>query len=193
MLGECEYNRALRMAKRMAAGESPTAANSNEDQIVLAANALRHLPNPQKPPLLPFHSHFGFSAPGSSWIYSLPDQVYGFISIATPPILYGLIHFLASSDHFPTPREHLLWLVSSVVVTCWGPFFALIARIIYIFGVSKDGWAERFMFLLGLFVILPAYVLASGFLIVESFRQLFFLDPTAYQLPSWSIYWPHLS
>lgn len=38
--------------------------------------------------------------------------------------------------------------------------------------------------------LLISYILASGFLLVESFRQLF-LDAAAYQLPSFSNYWPH--
>ena len=37
------------------------------------------------------------------------------------------------------------------------------------------------------------YIPASGFLLGESFRQLFFLDLAAYQVPSWSNYWPHFS
>ena len=183
---ENEYNE----AKRMAAGESPTAANSNKERIVLAANALKHLPNPQRFPERPFHNHFGVSSPGSSLIFSLPHHVYTFIPMAIPTILYGLIHFLAWSDHFPTPREHLLWRVSSVVVTCSGPVFALMAWISNNF--YKYGTEVLIALLMGL-VIPLTYVLASGFLVVESFRQLFFLDPTVYQLPSWSNYWPHLS
>ena len=38
-----------------------------------------------------------------------------------------------------------------------------------------------------------AHILALGFLLAESFRQLFFLEDAAYQIPTWSNYWPHLA
>ena len=37
--------------------------------------------------------------------------------MAICPIVYGVVHFLAWNDHFPTPLERLLWRVSSFVVT----------------------------------------------------------------------------
>jgi ABC-type nitrate/sulfonate/bicarbonate transport system permease component len=116
--------------------------------------------------------------------------------MAVSPILYGLVHFLAWDDQFPTLQERLLWRVSSFVVTFSG--LMGFAAAIFI------GWSvEVFKFLkpaievlaaLTLVVMIPlVHVLASGFLIAESFRQLFFLDPAVYQLPSWSNYWPHLT
>jgi hypothetical protein len=47
---------------------------------------------------------------------------------------------------------------------------------------------------LGIFavVLVPlSYCIANLYVLVESFRQLLYLPPQAYQLPVWSNYWPH--
>jgi len=118
------------------------------------------------------------------------------INMAISPILYGLVHFLAWGDRFPTPLERVLWRVSSFVVTCSG--LVNVSVILFltwlenraIVSDSKSGGLTISI----CFVIVPfTHILASGFLVVESFRQLPFLDSAAYGLPSWSNYWPHLS
>jgi len=194
-----EYCTALEMAKMMAAGDYPTAANSDKkDKLILAANALQHLPDPEEPEFFPFRERFSFSAPGALGINSSPWKNYNGINVGTSPILYGLVHFLAWSDQFPTPLEHLLWRVSSVVVTCSGLAAILTLFIFLYFERFEDDHTNIALvigLMLGCIVIAAplAHIFASGFLLVESFRQLFFLDLAAYQVPSWSNYWPHLA
>jgi len=141
-----------------------------------------------------FGSIFG-SPPGSLASKAREYGVVGWTIMVVSPILYGLVHSLAWSDQFPTPLERRIWRVSSVVVTCSG-FVAALLNLVFDFLRWSRGpiprLAEPVTYLV--FSLLPVvHVLASGFLLVESFRQLFFLDPAAYQLPSWSNYWPHLS
>jgi hypothetical protein len=197
-----EYSEAMSLAEKIAAADSPIPTNSNE-RVTLVANALKHLlPSPEAPPVPAFRLG-DFSWTAGSWkIKSISHVYYERMTLAISPILYGLIHFLAWSDQFPTPLEHLFWRISSVVVMCSGltglaswtisaylkkeePEHArIMSRIITVFGFST----------VTLVFITPfAHVLASGFLVVESFRQLFFLEPAVYQLPSWSNYWPHIS
>jgi hypothetical protein len=122
---------------------------------------------------------------------------------AISPILYGLVHFLAWSDQFPTPLEHLFWRISSVVVMCSG--LTLVTGITVI-DYLNDMDSKYATIMSSTILAIPgalaslagfttpfAHVLASGFLVVESFQQLFFLGPAVYQLPSWSNYWRHLS
>ena len=117
------------------------------------------------------------------------------LAMATSPIIYGLTHFLAWSDQFPTPLEQLLWRVSSIAVTCSG-FFGIFAIAFSVFCEDRSKIIVSISNALAISITLMtalAHVLASGFLIVESVWQLLFLDDTAYQLPTWSNYWPHLS
>jgi hypothetical protein len=200
MCSKVEYAEALRMARRMAAGSSLMATSRNEQgQIVLAASALRHLlPIPDAPPPeKPFHHHTWMSAPGSFRPESQPNTGYQ-LSVAVAPILYGLVHFLGWGGNFPTPLERLLWHASSVVLTLSGLLWvslSLLARAY--FDQLKKYWPRFILgivFVLLVLVVIPlAYILASGFLVIESFRQLFFLDLAAYQVASWSNYWPHFS
>jgi len=197
-----EYDKALGMAQKRAAGDSSTLPGTHgSGKIVLAAGALQHLlPNPERPPRsLRFHDGGRMVVPGA---FSKEVGRGGQAAILSmgmtliiSPILYGLVHFLAWGDRFPTPLEQLLWRVSSLVVTCSGLAEA--------FALAIGGWLGDMNKISGIITIVfmglvltmvPfAHILASGFLIVESFRQLSFLDSAAYQLPSWSNYWPHFS
>ena len=191
-----EYDKALEMAQKWAKGDSSTPTGPHRsEKVVLAAGALQHLlPTPERlPGTLGFNDRESTLIPGAFEIKAFIGVDQEFASWAISPIVYGLMHFLAWNEHFPTPLESLLWHVSSVVVTCSG----LVAVSWFcVFGwlgdsttdaISYFGWAVCF-------VTIPiAHVVASGFLIGESFRQLFFLDPATYQLPSWSQYWPRLS
>ena len=185
-----EYEQALEMARERAAGGSsmPTGPHSSE-KLVLAAGALQHLlPTPKRPPRSSnFHSRGRMLAPGTSNNRLHNTEFLQRISVAIAPILYGLVHLLAWSDQFPTPLEQQLWHVSSFVVTCSG-------LVEVFFMVLSDKWLDkRYRILDGIVIVLMlvvplAHVLASGFLIVESVRQLSFLDDAAYQLPAWSNY-----
>ena len=196
-----EYDKALEMAREMAkeravGGSSMPTGSGVSEKIVLAAGALQHLlPTPVRPPRsLVFNESDDVLFPGT--VKATDNGGLLIIAIATSPILYGLAHFLAWSDQFPTPLERLLWHVSSFVVTCSGLAGLLVIVLSALCGDRNKIVGSIFYALTKFigFVILPlAHVLASGFLIVESVRQLLFLDDAAYQLPAWSNYWPHLS
>ena len=191
-----EYDEALEMTRKGATGDPsmPTGTHGSE-KIVLAAGAMQHLlPTPIRPPrYLGFNHGDHMLVPGTYGNKSFNTRVHILITIAVSPILYGLLHFLAWSDQFPTPLERLLWHISSVVVTCSG----LVEVVVVYFA----RWLTHLHPILNSPIIVAtltctvplAHVLASGFLIVESVRQLLFLDDAAYQLPAWSNYWPHLS
>jgi hypothetical protein len=192
-----EYDKALEMAQKRAAGDSSTPTGTHSPKkIVLASKALKRLlPTPVRPPGFSRFGNHHMLIPGSLETRSPEDGLYEVITIATSPILYGLVHFLAWGDQFPTPLECLLWRVSSFVVTCSGIVGVAMTWSGYILDTKTTLSGVIPKVLAGFaFIIIPiAHVVASGFLIAESFRQLFFLDPATYQLPSWSNYWPHLS
>ena len=194
-----EYDKALDMAQKRAAGGPPMSTGPDvSEKIVLAAGALQHLlPTPERPRSLGFRESDLMLIPGAFNSTHAPDAMHLLI-IAMPisPILYGLVHFLAWSDQFPTPSEQLFWRVSSFVVT-----FSGLVEIVM--GTLLSWWQERYRISDGTYDTLVAFIcavviplshaLASGFLIVESVRQLLFLDDAAYQLPAWSNYFPHFS
>jgi hypothetical protein len=197
-----EYVKALEMAqKRAAEGSSTLPGTHGSGKIVLAADALQHLlPTPERPPRSALFANSGRMLFPGTPVNELSDehQVLSImlITMAISPIVYGLAHFLAWDDQFPTPLERVLWLVSSFVVTCSG-LAAVFAVLVLIWLDGNDIAIKSIISFpiatVGFMIVPLAHILASGFLIVESFRQLAFLDSAAYRLPSWSIYWPHLS
>ena len=194
-----EYDEALKVAQKRAVGDSstPTGLHKSE-KLILAAGALQHLlPTPERPPRARrFRNRKHSLLPGAIRNRSLNRTMAELTTSAISPIFYGLVHFLAWNDHFPTPLQSLLWRVSSFAVACsglvgvsWAMVMLWLEYMNIISNITRGGLISLVCWLLLPFV----HVLASGFLIVESFRQLFFLDPAAYLLPSWSQYWPHLS
>ena len=204
---DSEYKKALVKARKGGTRDSGESQGPQPSaRVVLAANALGHIlkakrrapeqpapeqPAPERPPEPRFRGP-RMLKPGS-FKNKPSDKEVWLITAAISPMLYGPIHFLAWNHNFPTSMERQLWRVSSTVVTSSGlaaacvPVFVVILNALSIF--KLDGPA----IILSFVVIPAAHMLASGYLLVESFRQLASLDSTAYQLPSWSYYWPHIS
>ena len=177
--------------------DSSTLIHGSE-KIILAANALQHLPQiPEEPPQkIYFARSTSWLFPGLPTVKEETNGYYEMTIIAVCPILYGVIHFVACGDQFPTTLEALLWRVSSLVVACSGFVGVSLTWCGAKFSLRQPGFFPALISLIlmsSVFITPIVHTLASGFLIVESFRQLFFLDLAAYQLPSWSNYWPHFS
>ena len=198
-----EHDGALEMAGKRAKRDTsmPTKPHISE-KIVLAAGALQHLlPTPERPPSSSF-SNRDRMLPLGTIRDDLPNEDFSIaVALAASPVLYGLIHVLAWSGQFPTSLEQRLWRASSLVVS----FSGLVGVFVALFSdslkvrykpvtiTSTINVPGAVMFWATVFVIVVLHVLASGFLIGESVRQLFFLNDAAYQLPDWSNYWPHFS
>ena len=192
-----EYDRALEMAEKEGTGD-PGAPQVPETsaKIVLAANALRRLKTRERPPPEPrFKARQSILVPGNFSNKSPNKSFIVPIAMAISPMVYGPIYFLAWNGNFPTPMERLLWRVSSMVITCAGLVGAcllLFVKMLHRLSDSKRGFGVLANVIT--VVVVPAiHVLASGFLIIESFRQLAYLDPPSYQVPSWADYWPRMS
>ena len=162
--------------------------------IIPAANALLGIlqvgGTPEEPPFNRAIHGTVQAFPGSFENNFHEGPLVEWIVTAVSPILYGLIHLLAWNDHFPTPLERRLWRVSSVVITCSGLTGVSLMQIGRFF---VEDIKQAYVVILAVSLIALIHVLASGFLLIESFPQLFFLDPAVYELPSWSNYLPHLS
>jgi hypothetical protein len=90
-------------------------------------------------------------------------------------LVFGAVHLLAWNFAFPTPAERIVWRATSVYCSLAGALF---------FAVTKKHLPEPYHTLPALGVIVP-YILARLFLIVETFRTLLFLPPSAY-IATWT-------
>lgn len=105
--------------------------------------------------------------------------------------LFSAIHIAAWSFSFPTPIEQTLWRVASII-SCTVP---LLSGTIMLMMVFNNNFIISILDITGvilMFISVAVYILARLFLIVEIFRTLFFLPPSAY-VTTWATNIPHIS
>ncbi|EPS95473.1 hypothetical protein FOMPIDRAFT_1043550 [Fomitopsis schrenkii] len=118
------------------------------------------------------------------------------------PAAYGTPHLLGWNATFPTNLEKLLWWTAALGVTVSGcvvfTFGVLLAQVEgvaeLLFEETAVGDVTTQVVQVGVMPIaVVAYVAASGYLLVESMRQLFALPPAAFQLAWWANSIPHFT
>jgi hypothetical protein len=102
--------------------------------------------------------------------------------------LFGALHISAWSFDFPTRVEMLLWRVASM----WCASFTIYCCcLIFLYKLDSE-WSSVILASVVIVVSLLSYPLARVFLLVEIFRSLCFLPPTAY-VGTWASNVPHIS
>ncbi len=164
---DIEYDKALEIAQKRAAGDS--SGRHGSEKIVLAAGALQHLlPTPKKPPYVTnFDTRERTLVPGAFETKAPNAQFNAFTGIAIAPFFYGIAHFLAWNDQFPAPLERLIWRLSSFVVTGSGlvGVFAALSwmRLRDRYPPVLSAYVSRVVSTCVLMIPAIAHTLASGF------------------------------
>jgi hypothetical protein len=122
------------------------------------------------------------------WDLILPQSdVFGLFLGAT---VFGAVHIAAWNFVFPTPVESLLWKISAILCTTVG-FVCVGSAILIPFVVESLG--DKYDWLMFLIFFPPvSYVVCRLFLVVEIFRCLCFLPPSAY-IATWATNVPHVA
>ena len=122
-----------------------------------------------------------------------PPIALGFGAVA---LIYGGLHALAWFAHFDSTTEQLLWRISACVVMGGVPVILALIDLTenHLDHLSHDVFLSLGRILIGLvLLVLLAYVLARGYLVVECFINLSHLPAEVYDVPTWSTYFPHIS
>lgn len=109
-------------------------------------------------------------------------------------LIYGGLHALAWFAHFDLTTAQMLWRISACVVMGGIP-------VLFVLSKFMDKYLDRFNHNKALDIggslvtglILVAYILARGYLVVECFINLSHLPAEVYDVPTWSTYFPHIS
>ncbi len=168
---------------------------------------------PSTSDFIPFREPFVRRCEDWPDIEDILDKPWVGLGFSAAALIYGGLHALAWFAHFDSSTEQLLWRISACVVMGGIPIAWLVMGGIVVVSLKLFNMIDRhslvvnviilawvFIFplitypLFGLFVLmLPAYVLARGYLVVECFINLSHLPAGVYDAPNWATYFPHIS
>ena len=132
-----------------------------------------------------------------------------FLGFCVAGFLYGGLHLLAWDTLFPQQYESMLWRGSGVIIASSGfvcGLILVISNLSYRTSIWQNlktrhvFWYTNLIFkvleglpwaMIGF--IISIYCYARAYLVVESFLQLAHLPDSAYAVPSWSQYYPHIT
>lgn len=123
--------------------------------------------------------------------YSASDLKESFALLGAS-VVFGGIHIFAWSFKFPSRVEQILWWTSSLWCTCG---IVLWIPILFILDRCEDLITTKLRIVLGNAVTatyIVIYILARLYLLVEIFRTLWFLPPSAYY-STWATDIPHVA
>ena len=142
------------------------------------------------------------------------DEGAGFpLTIATASgLLYGGLHLLAWNAPFPSKVEQVLWRFSGIVCAISGlTVFGLMGVVDELLSMQarlteQRTSSTRWLLQIRVWIVKSftgsslllwacccvAFTLARFYLVVECFLQLAHLPPSAYEVPEWSQYFPHI-
>ena len=119
-------------------------------------------------------------------------DIFGLFLGAT---VFGAVHIAAWNFVFPTPVESLLWKIAAVLCTTIGLVFGVVIGTMFGFDSDSSGaiYSIVLVITLSLLMVVPlSYVVCRLFLVVETFRCLCFLPPSAY-IATWATNVPHIA
>jgi ABC-type Fe3+ transport system permease subunit len=124
-------------------------------------------------------------------------------------LFYGGVHLLVWNRHFRSEIDKLLWRTSSLTILASGIPFAIGMLCLGIDSYPSP-WADQIRhakidlnkgFLkrvwwdagdIGTWLLVVLYVFCRTFIIVECFLDVFHLPDSAFEVPRWSQYFPHI-
>jgi hypothetical protein len=121
------------------------------------------------------------------WVTGLLSQNDAF-GLFLGTAVFGAVHIAAWNFVFPTPVENLLWKIATILCTTMGLLFV---GFLLLLAVADILWGIN-VFIFLVFLIPVTYVVCRLFLVVEIFRCLCFLPPSAY-IATWATNVPHVA
>ena len=138
------------------------------------------------------------------------------LSLATG--LYGGLHLLLWSSHFPTSTEKYLWRISASIIAASGvimgylvlilssrtdplpkyvkpiiwPYQRCILILAVVLGPSEFANFSANLTMIVACILGPIYIAARAYIVIECLISLRRLPVEAYKVPLWSQFWPHV-
>jgi hypothetical protein len=122
------------------------------------------------------------------------DRLVLFNGLQIGALVYGSVHIAAWHFVFPTETEKVLWQLTSLLLTTSCTLF--LTTLMYVWMISRCFCLPEKLDYIPMKITVAAcilaYILGRLFLIVESFRALLFLPPSAF-IATWATNIPHVA
>jgi hypothetical protein len=150
-------------------------------------------PTPKdKLPGAPLRNHVSyFKVNSKTWV-----DFYGLL-IGT--IIFGAVHLTAWNFVFPTSTERTVWRVASIfcalpmiLILGYAVIFEVLEEVETLSSSRLYKYADKIIWTVLTIFVCFGYIVARLFMIVETFRTLLFLPPSAY-IATWASNVPHIA
>lgn len=131
------------------------------------------------------------------------------IGLTAASLVYGGLHLFAWNASFQSPVQGTLWRLSGCVVACGVPVMAVglflgnkidpISAEPHVLREFLREVSDIILHILAsacvvlVVLLLFGYILARAYLVVECFVSLSHMQAEVYDVPAWSVYFPHIS
>jgi len=122
----------------------------------------------------------------SRWSSEFVDRLIVWLSVFST-MLFGGLHMAAWNLEFPTNTELVLWRTAALSVAIVPSVCALMV----LYEIERFGTTHTFS-VLSVIIFAPLYLSSRWYLLIESFRSLYYLPPAALT-ETWATYAPHVS
>ncbi|KAJ3774221.1 hypothetical protein FB446DRAFT_489980 [Lentinula raphanica] len=125
--------------------------------------------------------------------FTLNEKDQGPLAAIILAILFGFPSMAAWNFIFPTSLDQMLWRVASLAAVSRGTVYWA-TRQIALWATTRSPncrLVRKAASVIPVTVLMALLIPSSLILVGESFKQLWYLPPAAYQIPNLSQYWPH--
>ena len=120
------------------------------------------------------------------------EDLQSVISIFLASLFYGGIHLIAWNRAFRTTAEAVLWKLSGIGIIAIGVTYPVVSHFVDHRRNSPLGKILSLILAVVFVLEIFFYIFCRTYIIVECFLDLIHLPDSAFQVSSWSQYFPHI-
>lgn len=126
------------------------------------------------------------------FVWDYIDLSMGLVFMAFVGVIFGGIHCAGWMFTFPSHLEMILWRVCSVIITCIPLCLSFVRPLETLDNLPTLDTDLTVNYLVVLVLLIPFYIAARLFLLIEALISLRSLPPGAYDVVQWVDFLPHI-
>ncbi|KAJ3995891.1 hypothetical protein F5050DRAFT_215211 [Lentinula boryana] len=124
--------------------------------------------------------------------FTLNEEDPGPFAATVLAVLFGFPSIIAWNFNFPTPFDQFLWRGAAIAAVFRGTIYWAARKVgLWATKRTSNRFVRKAAAVIPVTLLMALLIPSSTILVFESFKQLLYLPPAAYQVPNLSRYWPH--